>query len=300
MAHLTMEEVAARRAELRHMRELMFRADAKAKRVAKIKSKTFRKIQKKTKEKNALSLEEIDALDPEAAAAERLKLEVSRAKERATMRHKNTGKWAKQMMSRGQDMDVDQRRELNAQLERGEQLRRKIQGLDSDGEPQESDSDPDEDAEAVASHAFDELKGVDFSEASAPSSSKKKNGLLNMKFMRDAADRDNRDADAMADDFRAELVGLTADGEDVESPVDDSPIDSVMVQGNQGRMIFRPSASQVRTLPRSSQSPFKLTPRIRLSLVLRPTRVYLILQQSLTRRASLSSRLSSLVAIHPI
>src|ERR1700733_8224364 len=74
MAHLTVEEVAARRTEIRHMRELMFRAEAKAKRVAKIKSKTYRKIHKKAREKNALTLDEIATLDPEAATAERIKI----------------------------------------------------------------------------------------------------------------------------------------------------------------------------------------------------------------------------------
>jgi U3 small nucleolar RNA-associated protein 14 len=53
MNNLTIEEVAARRAELSRMRELMFRAEAKNKRVAKIKSKAYRKIAKKEREKNA-------------------------------------------------------------------------------------------------------------------------------------------------------------------------------------------------------------------------------------------------------
>ena len=44
---------AARVAQLRLARELMFRAERKAKRVAKIKSRTFRKIAKKSRERNA-------------------------------------------------------------------------------------------------------------------------------------------------------------------------------------------------------------------------------------------------------
>lgn len=247
MAHLTKEEVAARRAELRLARELMFRADAKAKRVAKIKSKTYRKIQKKAREKDSLSLDEIAKLDPDAAATERFKLEAERAKERATMRHKNTGKWAKHMMARGQDMDVDQRRELNAQLERGEQLRRKIQGLDSDGEAPDSDSDPEDDVQDVAGRAFSELKSADNNnDPVTPPGTKKKSGILDMKFMRDAAERENRAVDAMADDFRTELLRLTADAEDSQRPsIDDAPPDSLLVQGNHGRMIFRPTSDNV-------------------------------------------------------
>ncbi|KAF8310820.1 Utp14-domain-containing protein [Clavulina sp. PMI_390] len=252
MAHLTKEEVAARRAELRHARELMFRADAKAKRIAKIKSKTYRKIQKKAREKNALSLDEVANLDPEAAEAERLKLEMERAKERATMRHKNTGKWAKQMMARGKDLDVDQRRELNAQLERGEQLRRKIQGLDSDGEAPDSDSDPEQDVEDITGRAFEELaaEGADTSGLPASSGKKKKAGILDMKFMREAAAREDRAAQADADDFRAELLGLTG-GAEGTTPANEEPSNSMLVQGNSGRMIFRPTADD----PSSSRGP---------------------------------------------
>ena len=50
MNHLSVEEVAARRAEVRKMRELTFRAEVKAKRMAKIKSKAFRRLKKKERE----------------------------------------------------------------------------------------------------------------------------------------------------------------------------------------------------------------------------------------------------------
>ena len=56
MNHLSVEEVAERRAELAKMRDLMFRAEAKAKRVSKIKSKTYRRIRKKAKAKLASQL----------------------------------------------------------------------------------------------------------------------------------------------------------------------------------------------------------------------------------------------------
>ena len=248
MSNLTVEEVALRRAELRRMRELMFRAEAKAKRISKIKSKTFRKIQKKAREKNALTLTEIQALDPEAADAERLRLEAARAKERATMRHKNTGKWAKQMNARGADLDIDQRRELNAQLERGEQLRRKIQGLNDDEEAPEgfSESDGENDVGAVAARAFNELEGLDSTVQQVGPAPKTKSGLMGMKFMRNAEERGDRLADAMADDFRAELLGMTADGDDIAEPERDAPSALEAVQGNQGRLIFRPAADQVR------------------------------------------------------
>ena len=59
MNELSVEEVAARRAELAKMRDLMFRAEAKAKRIAKIKSKTYRRIKKKERARLAEKLGEL-------------------------------------------------------------------------------------------------------------------------------------------------------------------------------------------------------------------------------------------------
>ena len=66
-----------RRGELAKMRELMFRTEAKAKRVAKIKNA-----------KLAAKLGELEDEDDEEAHLER---EVERARERTTLRHKDTG-----------------------------------------------------------------------------------------------------------------------------------------------------------------------------------------------------------------
>ncbi|KAF9507397.1 hypothetical protein BS47DRAFT_1398668 [Hydnum rufescens UP504] len=187
MSNLTIKEVTARRAELRQMRELMFRAEAKAKRISKIKSKTFQKIQKKAREKNALTLDQIGALDPEVADAERLKLETARAKERATLRHKNTSRWAKQMNARG--------------LERGEQLHRKIQGLNE--------------------------------EYKAPE---------------DFVESDGENDIACKDEERASgnEVHARRKNEDTVPPRVWQMIFGQTVQGNQGRLIFRPTADQSR------------------------------------------------------
>ena len=138
MNHLSVEEVAARRNELRKMRELMFRAEAKAKRISKIKSKVYRRIKKREKEKITKKLDEGGEDDQES----RLKMEVKRARERATLKHK-TGKWTKAMKAKG-ELHVDERREILEMLERGEQLRRKISGVkESDGENGESDDSDD-------------------------------------------------------------------------------------------------------------------------------------------------------------
>jgi U3 small nucleolar RNA-associated protein 14 len=237
MKELTTEEVAARRAELRQMRELMFRADIKAKRVAKIKSKTYRRIQKKERQKNQLGLDELDQLDPEAAEAERMKMEAERAKERATMRHKNTGKWAKAMLARGGDLDVDQRREILEQLNRGEMLRKKIHGTGPDDESEGSDGD-DMGVEQIKAAAFDELTNLARGDsAEVP----QQRGLFEMKFMKDAMAREQRRADELIDDFKSELRHL---GNDPQEGTDDEA-DAAGPQAIGGRMSFRPGTVKV-------------------------------------------------------
>jgi len=74
---LSLEEIKARREALRYQRELMFRAEAKAKRISKIKSKTYRKLARKRAQREGggeVDLDDLEKIDPEAAAHEREKL----------------------------------------------------------------------------------------------------------------------------------------------------------------------------------------------------------------------------------
>ncbi|THH18267.1 hypothetical protein EW146_g2683 [Bondarzewia mesenterica] len=243
MNHLSAEEVAARRAEVRKVRELMFRAEAKAKRIAKIKSKTYRRIKKKEREKLAAKLDgEMDEDDEEV----RMKREAERALERATLRHKVTGKWAKAMKGRG-DLDQDQRMDVNEMLERGERLRRRIRGeKDSGDESGEGDSDVDEDVgvEGLKAHAFEEVTRL---KVAAPEldDGKKGKSVLDMKFMRDAATREQQALNKEADDFIKELGAV----EDDDAEFGDAhEADNVVIQRTGGRLSFKPGQQSLRTV----------------------------------------------------
>lgn len=243
MNHLSVEEVAARRAELRKTRELMFRAEAKAKRVAKIKSKTYRKIHKKSREKIKGLIEEAEGLDgKEDDGAERLKREVERAKERATLRHKNAGKWAKAMHGRG-ELDVDQRREIEEMLERGEALRAKIRG--ESGSEDDDDNDADGGIEGIKASAFEELRRLDRDDDTDPRKETGK-GVFGMKFIQDAMAREAKRVGEVVDDFRDEMArmegneGAAVDGEDVATE-----LNRTQMQRVGGRMSFRPGQPTV-------------------------------------------------------
>jgi hypothetical protein len=102
---LSLEEARERQARLAKMRNLMFYAEVKAKRLAKIKSKEYRrhanKAAKRAAAKAAAQGGGGDA-DAEKAAREAAEeAEFERAKERLTLKHKNTSKWARRALKRG-------------------------------------------------------------------------------------------------------------------------------------------------------------------------------------------------------
>ncbi|KAI6030997.1 small-subunit processome [Pisolithus marmoratus] len=245
MAHLTVEEVAARRAELRMMRELAFRADRKAKRVAKIKSKAYRRIRKKQRERLDVPVEDED-VDEEA----RMKAEVERARERATLKHKATGKWARSMQGR-EGLDQDQRQAIAEMLERGEKLRRRIRGEDSgsesDGESESGDEELDE--EGIRRKAFEELENIR-TEGEGDTSDLKSKSVFSMKFMQEAATRRAQEANAQAEELAREMALGLGDAEGSESGdimENGATRNSPVVQRTGGRISFRPGASAAAT-----------------------------------------------------
>lgn len=249
---LSVEEVAERRGELRKMRDLMFRAEIKARRVNKIKSKTFRKLKRKERERLG---GKSDDEGGEGEEEKLLKREVERAKERATLRHKHTGKWAKQMRGK-EGIGEEGRREIEEMLDRGEKLRRKIQGVGSNGSGAEESDEDDEGGdleggvEKIKKGAFDELERIEAEEGEAVDSmakSGKGKSVFEMKFMKDAMARQQVGADKMVDDFIKEMGGEAQNGSesDNEDAATDEvdPSHGVLASRAGGRVVYRPGPS---------------------------------------------------------
>lgn len=241
MAHLSVDEVAARRTELRMMRELAFRADRKAKRIAKIKSKTYRRVRKKQREGLDVP-EENEPLDDEA----QMKAELDRARERATLRHKTTGKWAQSMKGRD-GLGQSQRQAITDMLERGEKLRRRIRGEESGSESEDDGESEDEemDEESIKRKAFEELEALRTEDSTDPTGIKGKS-VFNMKFMQDAAARRAREADAQAKELAQEMLsGLEEPGDSDYGDIheDTTAAGTSIVQRTGGRISIYPGAS---------------------------------------------------------
>lgn len=172
-AKMSIEEIKKRRNELRLMRELMFRQEQKAKRIKKIKSKSYRKVHKKERERQNQMLED------EEGGSDAEDHDIKRAQERMSLRHKNTGKWAKNMINQGFTKDKETRDELEEMLRRGEDLKKKIEG---DDDSDQSDNDDQTFLDAVDNGSADDSED----ERNRQSVGK---GIMGMKFMRDAEER---------------------------------------------------------------------------------------------------------------
>lgn len=95
---LTLEEMKEKRKELGRLKLKESYKIAKNRLQGKIKSKKYHKLKKREELKTKMKeFEELKATNPEAALKELQKIERQRVQERTTLRHKNTGTWAKNL-----------------------------------------------------------------------------------------------------------------------------------------------------------------------------------------------------------
>lgn len=98
---LTLEEMKERRKELGRLKLKESHKIAKKRMQGKIKSKKYHKLKKREELKQKMKdFEELKVTNPEAALKELEKIERQRVQERTTLRHKNTGTWAKNLQVR--------------------------------------------------------------------------------------------------------------------------------------------------------------------------------------------------------
>ncbi|ORX49310.1 small-subunit processome [Piromyces finnis] len=233
------EEIKERRRELQRMRSLLFYQEQKMKKAAKIKSKAYHRILKKEKQRkqSELSLEQLEELDPELAEKERMKLETERARERVTLRHKNTGKWARRMLQRGNDVNEETRQAIIDQLNQHENLKRKIQDADEDSDGFNSnDESYDDNVDTIKERTLQQLNQM---EEDIDNEEKPQKGIFAMKFMQKAFEKQRSEAKQNIINMRKEmeenekLLNDDSDNETNENK-DESNVNVI----NTGRMQF--------------------------------------------------------------
>ncbi|XP_039286623.1 U3 small nucleolar RNA-associated protein 14 homolog A [Nilaparvata lugens] len=138
---LTLKEMMEQRALMAKTRAQRRYKETKAARQNKIKSKKFHRIQRKERIKAEMKdFEKLQKEDPEAALKKLDQLEKSRAQERASLRHRTTGHWAKSLQARAK-YDKEARIALAEQLQKSRELTRRLK--------QDSSSDEEEEEEGV-------------------------------------------------------------------------------------------------------------------------------------------------------
>ncbi|KAM5128249.1 U3 small nucleolar RNA-associated protein 14 homolog A [Callospermophilus lateralis] len=124
---MSLEEAKMRRAELQRARALQSYYEARARREKKIKSKKYHKIVKKGKAKKALKeFEQLRKVNPTAALEELEKIEKARMMERMSLKHQNSGKWAKSKAIMAK-YDLEARQAMQEQLAKNKELTQKLQ-----------------------------------------------------------------------------------------------------------------------------------------------------------------------------
>ncbi|KAF3393974.1 hypothetical protein F1880_005075 [Penicillium rolfsii] len=248
---LPLEEIQARRAELRKRRDLLFREEVRAKRIKKIKSKAYRRVHRKERER--LEQQERQALleaGVDLDEAERDENERKRAEARMGSKHRDS-KWAKSNKQTGRTAwDEEARNSAADQAMREEELRKRIEGKRvsrGDEDYLGSSSSESEDDDPWASDAEDREKRklrekLAALEGEAPDEEIKgpHSALFSMKFMKnaDAARKEQNDAELRR--LNRELHGEESESE---------------AESETGRRKFGQSdkavaKSQVKTLPK--------------------------------------------------
>eukprot|EP00557_Chaetoceros_sp_GSL56_P006911 CAMPEP_0176499018 /NCGR_PEP_ID=MMETSP0200_2-20121128/12675_1 /TAXON_ID=947934 /ORGANISM="Chaetoceros sp., Strain GSL56" /LENGTH=877 /DNA_ID=CAMNT_0017897353 /DNA_START=51 /DNA_END=2680 /DNA_ORIENTATION=- len=171
---LSAEEYKKRKGELAKLRALMFYEEQKRYHMNKIKSKKYRKIRKKQRMRLKDS-EDAEAAEQDEEYARELeeKAEMERMKERMSLKHRNTSKWAKRVLRRGANVDADTRRALSEQVRIGDELKKKMTG-------QYSDDDDDDDDD---SNLLDQAKAI-LADMEQNDGNETNKGLFKLDFMK--------------------------------------------------------------------------------------------------------------------
>jgi U3 small nucleolar RNA-associated protein 14 len=234
----SLQEIMAKRAELRRARDLIFREEQRSKRIKKIKSKSYRRVHRKERER--LAALEKDAFEEDFGEMdddEKEDHDRRRAQERMGAKHRDS-KWAKQMKKSGRSIwDDEARSGVTEMARRNDELRKRIAGKDvRDDENDGSSSSDDEERSDEDEPTFQlrqlrkkltKLKEDDPVE-------EQESGLAGMKFMKRAEESRRKQNEEDINRMVKEMNG--------ENSEDDSSVEEAE---NIGRKIFGPGSKKL-------------------------------------------------------
>ncbi|MCJ1313076.1 hypothetical protein MMC25_006753 [Agyrium rufum] len=229
---LPIEEVQARRAELRQARALLFREEIRAKRIKKIKSKSYRRVHRRERERNAQKEKDaLEAAGVEPDEEEQERIDRQRAVERMGQRHRES-RWAKSVKGSGRAAwNEDARMGFTDMARRGDELRRRIEGKDvrndeddeslgddesEEGDDNEEGDDVDDDEETRDAKLRNTIQRLESGNPFVGGSSGTGERLASMKFMQKAEENRRKQNYADVKLMKKDLLDgeRTSDSED--------------------------------------------------------------------------------------
>lgn len=222
---LPIEEIQARRAELRKRRDLLFREEVRAKRIKKIKSKSYRRRHRKEREK--MDQQERQALvdaGVDLDEEEREENERRRAEARMSSKHRDS-KWAKSLRQTGRTAWDEGARNNTAELaQREEELRKRVEGkrvsgadddyLSSSSSESEEDDRWEETGSDIEKRKISEKLGaLESNNGDGPETQGPHANLFSMKFMQNAEAARKAENDAEIRRLNRELHGEESESE---------------------------------------------------------------------------------------
>lgn len=234
LKQMPIEEVEARRAQLRLARDLLFREEVRAKRIKKIKSKAYRRVHRKERQRyNELERQALVDAGVDFSEEERERRHRLRAEERMGARHRES-KWAKSMKQSGRAAwDEDARAGVQEMSRRNDELRQRMQGKDGpDDEAHSGSSSGEEDVDDEEAGGLRlQLDTVENKQEMVG----EENGLASMRFMKRAETARKAQNDIAIEQIRRDLASEDGQEEEDEDEVKD-------VSG--GRRMYGPQSSR--------------------------------------------------------
>lgn len=227
-AKLSKAEMMKRTNELRLMRELMYRGMKDSKRLKKIKSKAYRRQLRKDKQKEQMLISQSNLQEGIEGSDNEDDDMYQRAKERMTLKHKNTSAWAKKMIKSGMSKDKANRDELEEMMRQSDTLKLKQLGKKSGYE-----SSDDERNLSDLEHDIEKAENVDHEKLA-----KVGKGVLAMDFMKNAEEKERLIKLKEIEDLRRHANNEYNDQDEFGN----TEVSGVNVTLNSGRRVYTPSA----------------------------------------------------------
>ena len=221
---MPIEEVLARRAELRKHRDLLFREEIRAKRIKKIKSKRYRKINRRERDRSAAQIKEAMGSDANSED-EKERQDRKRAEERMGAKHR-ASRWAKGVKDSGRSKwDADAREGVEEMARRREELRRRMHGQDihsdeeigetSEDEESDDDEEPQESGQSQLPKRLQNLMNANKDQVSAQSNLSRMAFMLKADAIQQA--QNDEEIEGLRKDYQDEDNGSSDEESQVES-----------------------------------------------------------------------------------